>query len=121
MICGNESCLFYCTSFVNKLLLLLSTTVSEICAKNSNLFYINGAQLSTYLPLGLLVTVCNDVAKVMFLHLSVCPRGGLPQCMLGCHTPPGADTPRSRPPPHGTRLLLRTVRILLECILVNLG
>ena len=121
MICGNESCLFYCTSFVNKLLLLLSTTVSEICAKNSNLFYINGVQLSTYLPLGLLVTVCNDVAKVMFLHLSLCPRGGESTSVhAGMPHPPGADTPRSRPP-HGTRLLLRTVRILLECILVNLG
>ena len=36
--------------------------------------------------------------------------GGLPQCMLG-YTPPWADTPRHP-------LLLRTVRILLECILV---
>ena len=106
------------------------------------------------------VTVCNEVAKVMFLHLSVShsvhrresasvhagippPRtrqgvpgpgrwclvlGGLPQCMLGCHTPgtrhsprdqappptrtrhppvaadtPGADTPWSRHPPPGSR------------------
>ena len=33
-------------------------------------------------------------------------------------TPPGADTPRSRHPPRERRLLLRTVHILLECILV---
>ena len=31
----------------------------------------------------LVITVRNEVAKVMFLHLSVCPQGGLPQCMLG--------------------------------------
>ena len=46
-----------------------------------------------------LFTVRNEVAKVMFLHLSVSPRGGgLPQCVLGYH-PPGAGThtPRSRP------------------------
>ena len=58
----------------------------------------------------------------MFLQASVCPQGGwgcLPQCMLGYHTPleqtpptPGADHPPKIP------LLLRTVRILLECILV---
>ena len=52
----------------------------------------------------------------MFLHLSVSHsvhRGGLPQCMLGY-------TPLSRHPLLGRRLLLRTVRILLECILVFL-
>ena len=60
--------------------------------------------------------------------------GGLPQCLLGYH-PPRADTPPwplprdqgplgsryppgSRHPPPSRRLLLRTVRILLECILV---
>ena len=84
-----------------------------------------------------IITVCNEVAKVMFLHLSVIlfTGGCLPQCMLGYH-PPGADTtpgsrpPRTRHPPRpgtpwtkhppgtGRRLLLRMVRILLECILV---
>ena len=59
------------------------------------------------------------VAKVIFLHLSVILfTGGLPQCMLGYHTPPDqAD------PPPGSRLqhtvYERPVRILLECILVN--
>ena len=49
---------------------------------------------------------------------SFCSRGGcLPQCMLG-YTPP-ADTPLGRHPPPSRRLLLRTVRILLECILAT--
>ena len=65
----------------------------------------------------ILVTVRNEVAKVMFLHLFVCPQGGLPQCMLGYQpspreqTPPGADTPpradtppgADTPPPWGSR------------------
>ena len=56
----------------------------------------------------ILVTVRNEVAKVMFLHLSVCPRGGgsasvhagIPTLPLplgadphGSRHPPGADTP----------------------------
>ena len=85
------------------------------------------------------VTVRNEVAKVMFLHLSVILfTGGLPQCMLGCHHPPSGTrhtlppTPRTmHPHPPGTmhtppgpctsprQLLLRMVRILLECILVS--
>ena len=43
------------------------------------------------------VTGRNEVvAKVMFLQVCVCPQGGgcLPQCMLGCQTPPDqADPP----------------------------
>ena len=104
----------------------------------------------------ILVTVRNEVAKVMFLQVHVCPWEGLPQCMLGyppeqappprdqgglpqcMQAPPGAGTPQSQHPPEqappgaGTpwdqtpqtrpppsrQLLLRTVRILLECILV---
>ena len=50
-------------------------------------------------------TVRNEVAKVMFLQACVCPQGG---CLL-C-----TEAPHSRE----RRLLLRTVRILLECILV---
>ena len=56
-----------------------------------------------------LITVRNEVAKVMFLQASVCPQGGwgcLPQCMVGYHTPqsrhthpPGADTPLEQTPP----------------------
>ena len=51
-----------------------------------------------------LVTGRNEVvAKVMFLQVCVCPQGGggcLPQCMLGCHTPPGWRAPPGpgRPP-----------------------
>ena len=52
-------------------------------------------------------TVRNEVAKVMFLHLSVCPQG---VCLSACwntSSPPGADphpvsrhtAPRSRSPP----------------------
>ena len=64
------------------------------------------------------------IAKVMFLHPCVCPQGvGLPQCRdtipLGAETPQGADNPPGAgTSPGSRRLLLRTVRILLECILV---
>ena len=86
-------------------------------------------------------TVHNEVAKVMFLHLSVShsvhKEGGSASVHAGIPTPLGADPPRSRhspkdqaPPPGpdhppGTDtppsrwLLLQTVRILLECILVS--
>ena len=58
----------------------------------------------------------------MFLHLSVCPGGGLclsagiPPPPLGSRHPPGAGTTREQAPPStpSRRLLLRTVRILLE-------
>ena len=55
----------------------------------------------------MIFTVRDEVAKVMVLHQSVCPRGGggLPQCLLVYLyplpqelTPPGAGTPGSRPP-----------------------
>ena len=52
----------------------------------------------------------------LFLHMSVSHsvhrEGGLPQSMLGYHTPPGSTHPPWR------WLPLRTVCILLECILV---
>ena len=47
----------------------------------------------------MIFTGCNEVvAKVIFLHLSVIlfTGGCLSQCMLGYHTPLGADTPQSR-------------------------
>ena len=55
-----------------------------------------------YCPSEYLITVRNEVAKVMFLPLSVILfTGGLPQCMLGWYlldqTPPGPGTP----PPTG--------------------
>ena len=89
--------------------------------------------------------MCNIFTPVCH---SFCSRGGLPQCMLGYHTPPGPDTPPDQtppgsrpprirhlplgadppqdqtPPPPGFRLQHtaneRPVRILLECILVLL-
>ena len=77
----------------------------------------------------------NEVAERLcfYTYLSFCSQGVggcLPQCMLGytpwADTPPLGRHPPCRPPPEQTRprrtppsrrLLLRTVRILLECIL----
>ena len=55
----------------------------------------------SYVQAAFLLPSHNEVAKVMFLHLCVCPQGGLPQCMLGYHPLPGAGTtlPWSRHPP----------------------
>ena len=81
-------------------------------------------------------TVHNEVAKVMFLHVCVCPQGG--STWAGIPPEPGTPPedqvhppgtrysrrdqvhpPGTRyTPPHSRRLLLRTVRILLERILV---
>ena len=45
----------------------------------------------------IVITGRNEVvAKVMFLQVCVCPQWGggcLPQCMLGCQTPPTRQTP----------------------------
>ena len=41
------------------------------------------------------------------------------QAPPGADTPTGAGTSRTRPPPPSRQLRLRTVRILLECILVT--
>ena len=85
-------------------------------------------------------TVCNEVAKVVFLQSSVCPQEGV--CLSACWdiTPPwsrhpleaytsqsrhppwsrhpsGTDTSREQTPPERWKLL-STVHILLECILV---
>ena len=63
----------------------------------------------------LLVTVRNSsCVKVIFhRHLSFCSHGGV--CIPACT---GANTPPGRQPPPPGRPLQRTVRILLECILV---
>ena len=50
------------------------------------------------------ITIHNKVAKVMFLHLSVCPLGGSASVHGGipapqAYTPLGAGTPWSRHPP----------------------
>ena len=74
-------------------------------------------------------------AKVMFLHVSVCPQGGVPGQEPPCQvcpragtpplpgTPPWAGTPPHRYTPQEQCMLedtgnKRAVRILLECILV---
>ena len=67
------------------------------------------------------------VAKVIFLHMFVILFTGGGVCLSTCWdtNPPGADPPRSRHPPPGSRLqhtvYERPVRILLECILVING
>ena len=84
----------------------------------------------------LIITVRNEVAKVMFLQVCVCPQGvsaprgclvpgGLVQGRRVCLVPGGCligggaclsacwDT---NPPSRERQLLLQTVRILLECI-----
>ena len=95
------------------------------------------------------VTVRNEVGKVMFLQVSVCPRGGgswsggawsgvcawswgvpdpggcsrgclfLGECLLGGGLVSQHALRQNPPPPRERWLLLRTVRILLECILVS--
>ena len=71
-----------------------------------------------------IITVRNEVAKVMSLQVCVCPQGG---CLVrgvsgpgGMPDPEGVGIPAciEADPPWERRLLLRTVRILLECILV---
>ena len=69
-------------------------------------------------------------AKVMFSQVPVCPQGhGISACIAGlqAHTQEGSPGPHpwgipasteTSIPPRSRRLLLRTVRILLECILV---
>ena len=83
-------------------------------------------------------TVRNEVAKVMFLHLSVCHSahrwGGSASVHAGTppqsrhpprsRHPPGTSTPQTRNPPGALTpppqtATVWTVRILLECILVS--
>ena len=69
--------------------------VSILCPKQ-NLFSIIICQPLLF-ALKSLIIVRNEVAKVMFLHQSVCPRGGV------CPSAPGTPAPtRARHPP-GTR------------------
>ena len=92
-----------------------------------------------------LSTVRNEVAKVMFLQVCVCPQQGSASVHVGIHPPETSFAPGSRLPPpreqtphlgsiHPPRpgspqeqtppprrwLLLRTGRILLECILFGI-
>ena len=71
-----------------------------------------------------LITVRKQSCGKAVLHLSVIlSMGGVCHSTCWVYTPPPADTPLGREsprvdPPPSWRLLLRTVRILLECILV---
>ena len=98
-----------------------------------------------------IITLRNEIAKVMFLHVSVshsvhggcypsihcrwypsmpfsrgcgipaCIAGGIPACLAegGCLLQGVCSRGMWRPPaPESRRLLLRMVRILLECILI---
>ena len=71
-----------------------------------------------------LITVRNVVAARLCFHrrLWFCSQGWVSAPVhAGIHPPgqtPQADMPRADTPPHSRRLLLWTVRILLECILV---
>ena len=80
-----------------------------------------------------LLPPANEVCKG-YVFTRICHsvhRGGLPQCMLEytpladnprANNPPWADTPRPDTSPSPFRqLLLRTIRILLECILVMIA
>ena len=97
-----------------------------------------------------IITVRNQVAKVMFLQVSVCPQGesapgdggclvwggsllpgvcawsggvcsgGRGNLVWGVPDPGGVGIPAcTEADPRERRLLLRTIRILLECILVE--
>ena len=67
---------------------------------------------------GWLITVRNSsCGKVMFLQVSVCPRGCLSHCMM-VYTPPWEDTPRADPqdrpfPPNGYCSGIQLERILV--------
>ena len=73
----------------------------------------------------LLLPSANEVAERLcfYTSLSFCPQGRGMSAPVHAGIHPRADTPRQTHTPgrHPTsrRLLLRTVRILLECILVN--
>ena len=77
--------------------------------------------LTLFVPRNINYRPQRGSSKVVFLHLSVILSRG---CISACT---GADTPWADTPPHRTdtnpppsrRLLQRTVRILLECILVS--
>ena len=96
--------------------------------ENRRIFFSRDTKIPVFSGL-FVITVRNEVAKVMFSQACVhrgegawswggsAPGGvGIPACTEA--DPLGADTPRTRHPPRERRLLLRTVRILLECILV---
>ena len=90
---------------------------------------VNGIFGSIHYALNLLwfLPSATKLRRLCFYTCLSVHRGGLPQCMLGyppeqapprSRNPPEETSPREQTPPPSRRLLLRTVRILLECILV---
>ena len=83
--------------------IIFDTTISDLFFVEINFITLRSyyvyftAFLTRFVQLWIaIVTVCNEVVKVMFLQASVCPQGGrgcLPQCMVGYHTPPPEQTP----------------------------
>ena len=93
-----------CKCFLNSKLAIMA--IFSVLSKNSNRVNIpfpskaNFTQTIIIIDLTL-ITVRNEVAKVIFSQACVCPQGGvLPQCMMGCQSP-RPDTPPLGPDPLG--------------------
>ena len=63
-------------------------------------FFLHGETVQAHLVIWELVTVRNEVVKVMFLHLSVCPHGGSASVHTGI--PPRSRYPLEQTPPQST-------------------
>ena len=82
-------------------------------------------QISTQIPIWFCSNLLPSATKLrrlcFYTCLSVHGGGGAASVHAGIPTPPpGANTPLGADSPPSRRLLLRTVRILLECILVGI-
>ena len=102
----------------NQLDMVLNSNINTLESPLLMLIYIQGiANYNRNHLMFFKITVHNEVAKVMILHLSVRPQGrggGSASLQTGIPSPlPGSI---HRPPRPADGLLLRTVRILLECI-----
>ena len=90
------------------LFMLSASDASAKCRCICVYFYSNVNRVE--LPLKMIFTVRNEVAKVMFLHLSVCPWGGRSASVQGYYPPPPEQappsarkkTPRDQAPPQQT-------------------
>ena len=81
-----------CSSLV--LQLLNNLTNSKRCSKKPLMQHSTVVKKTQHLSskfcfiINNIITVHNEVVKVMFSQVCVCPQGGLPQCMLGRKHPP---------------------------------